>query len=544
MPLSILLACLIAAPSADLVVTNARIWTDGRLTRHDTLAVRNGRIVHLGKLVPGLIGPRTRRVDALGRMVIPGLIDSHTHVVESGAAMLYDLPLRGAVSKADFLAKIKAYSEKLPPGRWVVGNGWSAESWPEKETPTREWLDSVTGGRPAILHRMDGHSAIANTEALRRAKITRDTKDPAGGVIDRDKNGEPTGMLRETAVGLVQVPGPTAAERYEGLQAAAREANRYGVTAVSDVTATAYFPILRKYATSNRPTLRVAAYARTPERGPWNVVIARVKGERAVPGWFVPRGLKAYMDGSLGSRTAYMAAPFDAPLAGQAKGWRGVPMPGAVDGTYARGLAAAAAADLQVMIHAIGDQANHDLLNMYAQTPGIKRRRFRVEHVQHLLPGDIPRFASLGVIPSLQPYHKADDGRYCEAVIGRKRSESSYAFRDLVRNGARMAFGSDFDVVTINPWEGIEAAVNGRILTGKVWMPHQNISLDQALTAYTQNAAYAMFMENEIGRIAPGYRADFVILDRWPYQKGLNLAKVRTTTVFVDGREASTAASR
>lgn len=532
-------AMLVQGP-ADLVVVNARIWTDGKLTPHRCLAVKNGRFSYLGVPKPQLIGPRTKRIDAGGKVVVPGLIDSHTHLMEGGVG-LFELELRPAQSKVEFISLIKNWSDKLPISSWVVGNGWSAESWPEKETPTKEWLDAVTGGRPAILYRMDGHSAIANSEALKRAGITKDKPvDPPGGVIDRDPvTKEPTGMLRESAVGLVLPPAPTAEDRYRGFERAVALANRWGITAVSDISSTGYASLYRRFA-SGAPTLRVSLYARTSS---WPTAIRSVKGIAPVPGWFAARGLKAYMDGSLGSRTAFMAAPFDQRLPGQSETWRGLPMPGATDGTYATGVQLAAEAGLQVIIHAIGDQANHDVLAMYSGVPNIIKRRYRVEHAQHLLRTDIPTFARLGVIPSLQPYHKVDDGRYCDDVIGKGRSETSYAFRDLFRTGAKVAFGSDWDVVPLNPFWGIAAAVTGRLDSGRIWVPQQNISVDQALTAYTTNAAYSMFMEDAIGRIRPGYHADFVILDRSPFDKGTDLTKIEPVATYVEGRVAYEAKS-
>lgn len=525
---------LLLAP-ADLIVVNAKVWTDGKLHPGlDTLAVRGGRFIGIAK-GRGAWTSRTI-IDARGRVVIPGIIDSHTHIASSGTSLL-ELQLRPAKSKAHFIQLVREYSANQPKGAWIIGGGWSAESWPEKEQPTKEWIDAVTGGRPAILRRMDGHSALANSEALRRSGITRDTPNPPGGVIDKDPaTGEPTGMLRETATGLVRRPAPSEDEVYRGLLAAVREANRHGVTAVSDISTVGRFAAVRRYAQSTNPTLRFAMYA-TPGAD-WSPTLKAIKNFKGVRMWAEPKGLKEYMDGSLGSRTAFMAEPFTKPLPGQ-KELRGVPMPGALDGTYARGVREAAEMGLQVIIHAIGDQANHDVLELYAQNvPKLASHRFRVEHVQHLLPADIARFGQLEVIPSMQPYHKADDGRYCEEVIGTERSRTSYTFSSLLRTGARLAFGSDWPVVTISPWEGIRAAVTGKIMTGRIWMPHENISFDQALTCYTSNAAYAMGWEKEIGRIAPGYRADFVILDRSPYQAGVDLSTIKPVAVYVEGRKA------
>ncbi len=517
-------------PPADLVVRHARIWTDGRLTKATALAVRGGRIVYVGNDPRPYVGPRTKTVDAGNRLVTPGIVDSHTHVAESGPDFKYALDLRPATSRADFVKRVREWSAKLPAGAWLVGGGWSVESYPDRATPSRAWIDAATGDRPAVLTRMDGHSRLVNSAALRKAGIAKDgPPDPPGGSIERGPDGEPTGILTDTAMGLVSPPAPSFAQMEAGLRAAVAEANRHGVTAVSDVVGLAQFPVLARYAASPGRSLRFGLYRRV-ERA------AEVSGAGPrVAGWLEPRGFKLYMDGSLGSRSAYMAAPFSKPLPTQPKGWRGLPRAGATNGEYRRIMAAAARENLQVIVHAIGDAANHDVLDLFAGVPGIAKRRFRVEHAQHLLPGDIPRFAQLGVIPSMQPYHKADDGRYCEEVIGTARSRTSYAYRDLLRAKARLAFGSDFDVVTLDPWIGIHTAVTGRIMGGKVWMPHQNVSFDQALDAYTRGGAYAMFREGDLGRLAPGYRADFVIVQGWPYKKNGTVG-LRARATYVEGR--------
>ena len=243
------------------------------------------------------------------------------------------------------------------------------------------------------------------------------------------------------------------------------------------------------------------------------------------------------MDGSLGSRTAWMLAPYTKPLPDQ-KSPTGLPRPGFSDGTYERGIREAAAANLQVIVHAIGDRANREILSLFEKAaPNLNGRRFRVEHAQHLTAEDIKRFGKLGVIPSMQPYHKADDGRYCEEVIGTARSRTSYAYRDLLNSGAQLAFGSDWPVVGDNPWLGIETAVTGKVLTGKTWMTHENITLNEALIAYTSAGAYAMKRENDLGQIKEGYCADFQILNASPFAKGVDFTKLHPDTLYVGGRK-------
>lgn len=517
---------------ADLAIVNTRVWTDGHLTSSESVGVREGRFIYVGSRKGAPIGPKTKIIDAHGRLLTPGLIDSHTHMVEGGVSLLL-LQLREAKGKADFIARVQEAAKELKPGEWLQGGGWSAESWPEKVQPRKEWIDPVTGDHPTVLERMDGHSVLVNSAALKLAKIDRNgPKDPAGGTIDRDENGEPTGILRERAAGMVLAPMATPAQAERGLRAAIKMANEVGVTSSSDICSTYQFPMALRVIQSTQ-SFRFVFYARTGSS--WSPTIKAVKDFKGSSGWAEAKGLKAYMDGSLGSRTAYMHEPFSKPLPGQ-KELRGLPMPGFTSGLYAKGIPEAAESGLQVIVHAIGDQANHEILDLFAKVPETAKHRFRVEHVQHLLPTDIIRFGQMGIIPSMQPYHKADDGRYCEEVIGTERSRSSYTFHSLFASHARLAFGSDWPVVTINPWEGIATAVTGRILTGKIWMPQENITFDEALTCYTSNAAYAMGWEKEIGRIAVGYRADFVILDQDPYRPGVDLAKLKPTSVFIQGK--------
>jgi len=528
-------------PPADLIVTNARIWTDGKIIAADSLAVSNGKFVFVGKSNPDLVGPKTVIINAQHRVIIPGLIDSHSHLADHGDTLL-QLQLKGTKTKEEFLQRVKDYAANVKPGGWIIGRGWNAEDWPNPEQPTKEWLDPLTGDRPTVLRRMDGHSSIVNTAALVAAHISKDgPPDPPGGVIDRDPTThEPTGMIRDNALDLIPVPPTSDDDKYNGLVAAIKEANRHGITAVSDICDVSEFAYWKKFA-EGKPTIRVTLYGNVD--GTWQKTIDEIKAWPSVPNWAEAKGIKAYMDGSLGSRTAYMHDNFTTPLPGQTN-LRGVERPGATDGTYKAGFALAATAGLQVIAHAIGDQANHDLLDLYQSIPGIGSKRFRVEHVQHLLPEDIARFARMGVIASMQPYHKADDGRYADTIIGPERTKSSYAYHSLLTSGAKLAFGSDWPVMSNDPFAGINTAVTGKILDGTIWHPEQNISFNEALTAYTATGAYAMQREKDLGRIAEGFNADFVILDDWPTDHPVNPANVQSfdyaslapTAVYVGGR--------
>jgi len=526
------------AQPADLVIENARIWSDGIDPAEPVsfAAVRDGRFVHVGEPDAALIGRDTERVDADGRVVIPGLIDSHVHMLSGGQA-LGAIQLREATSKADFIRRVEDWTAGLDKGEWILGGRWSVESWEDPEQPTKEWLDGVTGDHPAFLSRMDGHSALANSRALEIAGITADgPPDPVGGVIDRDpETGEPTGILRESAMGLVSrhIPRESREAKRKALERAMAHANSFGVTSVCDIPGAGDIEVYRALAQQGPEALTTRFFLYpTPAPGtvvdwePWSAADGRLR----------LRGFKAYMDGSLGSRTAYMHEPYlnNEP---ERPEWSGLLREGIEDGWFRREAARARDAGLQVIAHAIGDKANTKLLDILGSVDGsdLPAARARSEHAQHLRPEDIARFARTGVIASMQPYHKADDGRYCEEYIGEKRSESSYAFRSLLEAGAVVCFGSDWPVVSMSPWLGIDAAVNARTLDGRVWQPQESISVEEALKCYTSRAAYAAFAEDEIGRIAPGLRADCVVLSASPFDAGADLAAIEPVAVMVDG---------
>ncbi|MEQ1822205.1 MAG: amidohydrolase [Fimbriimonadaceae bacterium] len=532
-----MLASLLAlsyAPPADLILDHATLWTNGRTIRNATIAVRGGLFVSVGRARPDLVGPNTIVVDVADKVVLPGIIDSHTHLMRGGVRM-NNLLLGGTKNREEFLQRIADWATKVPTGKWIIGSGWSADSWPDKAQPNREWLDKVTGDHPAALTRMDGHSVLLNSKALEMMGITKEgPANPSGGSIDRDpKTNEPTGLLRETAMSYLRLPQASSDEMFEAFKAAVKMYNSLGITAASEIGSSVDFGHYRRYAQAD-PTIRLALFSTAID---WPKAASQIQAFSKVPSWVSARGTKGYMDGTLGSRTAFMFEPFTKPLPDQTSP-TGLPRPGFEDGSYAMGIKLASDAGLQVIFHCIGDRANSEILNLYeTQATGLKDLRFRVEHAQHLRAQDIPRFAQLGVIASMQPFHKADDGQYCEEVIGTERSRTSYAYKDLLRSGATLAFGSDWPVVTANPWLGIETAVTGKTLTGTNWMTHQNISVSDALKAYTVSGAYAMGMEREIGQVSVGYRADFLILNSSPFDKKPNWASIGPERVWVNGKE-------
>ncbi|HET7460251.1 MAG TPA: amidohydrolase [Longimicrobium sp.] len=498
---------------ADIVVVNAKVWTGVRgAPDAQGVAARDGRIVAVGsnQEVNRTVGPRTRVVDAGGKMVVPGFIDSHVHFITGGAA-LASVQLRDARTPAEFTRRIRDYARTLPPGAWITEGNWDHSLW-GGELPRKEWIDSVTPGHPVWISRLDGHMALANSAALRAAGVTAATADVAGGEIVRGPGREPTGILKDNALELVDraVPPPTREQQDRALDAAMRFVAEQGVTSVQHMGGWDDLAAFRRAHDAGRLRTRISAAV---PLSTWqrlrDEVAARGRGDE----WLRIGSLKGFVDGSLGSHTALMHRPFDDAPADS--GLLVTPAEELYAWTHA-----ADQAGLQVMVHAIGDRANTLILDIFervAREDGPRDRRFRVEHAQHLRPEDIPRFGRLGVIPSMQPYHAIDDGRWAEKFIGPERAKGTYAFRTLLDGGATLAFGSDWFVAPPTPLEGIYAAVTRRTLDDRHpggWVPEQKITVEEALRAYTGGAAYAIFQEGEKGTLEPGKLADWVLIDR------------------------------
>lgn len=509
-----------AAPNPlapQVILINGRVWTGVEgAPQAEALAIRDGRLAAVGTTaeVRALADDKTIVVDVGGRRIVPGLTDSHTHFIWTGLH-LRRLDLRTATSKEDFCNRIAAAVAKLPPGKWLQGGQYTVESWEKPESPRKEWIDELTPGTPVFLTRTDGHQALVNSVALQYARIDREgPKDPPGGEIERDPDtGEPTGILKDEAMLLVSklIPQPTDDEKYAALMLAQKMAHAWGITSIHDMSTPGDVPIYAAAAQRGDLALRVISYVDTTE---FEKSYESIKPYLERGRMYRVAGYKAFMDGSLGSRTAYMREPF-ADSTEDTKYPRGLRSGHATDlEAFARQVRWAHEKGLQMAIHAIGDQANHELLDIYASCPAVTGRRHRIEHVQHLLAEDVERFAKLGVIASMQPLHKADDGRWAAEVLGPERSKLTYAFASLLSAGATVAFGSDCPVATANPFEGIAAAVMARTLDGDVWVPEQSISRELALRSYTAAPAYAVFAEKEWGTLAPGMAADFVVLDR------------------------------
>ena len=504
--------------TADLVILNARVWT-GTGREASAVAIRGERIAAVGPdaEVRRWIGDGSRVIDAGGKRVVPGITDCHLHLL-SGGLQLGRLHLRDVGARAEFVDAVRRATDQTPDGGWVLGGRWSVESWADPEPPTKEWVDPVTGDKPLLLTRMDGHQALANSAALRLAGIDRaGPPDPEGGVIERDPmTNEPTGILKDSAMDLVSdhIPSPSDEELDAALSRAMRHLNGFGVTGAHEMSGPQDLYALARAHRAGRMTIRVRKFVHVSD---WRDAVDSVKNFEINDDWLTAGGFKGYMDGSLGSRTAYMYRPYadaspdaDYPsgiLADQADPPK----------EFRHMIEVADAAGLQCVVHAIGDEANHillDALAAVARKNGPRDRRHRIEHAQHLLPEDIPRFGQLGVVASMQPFHKADDGRYAEVALGPERLRGSYAYRSLLDSGALVCFGSDWPVVTCNPWRGIATAVTARTLDGKTWIPEESITADQALKCYTVHAARAGFGENDLGTIEPGKLADLVILSQ------------------------------
>ena len=503
-----------AQAPADLVVYG-RVWT-GDSTRPwaGAVAVTGDTVTAVGDSaeVARLAGPGTR-VLARAAMVVPGFMDGHLHFTDGGF-QLASVDLRPANSPAEFIARLQAYALERKPGEWILGGDWDHERWPGAPLPRREWIDSVTPDNPVFVNRLDGHMGLANSAALRAAGIDRRTRDIPGGVIVRDRRtGEPTGILKDEAMGPVQraIPAPTDAQRDAALRRALAFAATRGVTAFAHMSVDpADLGTYLRARAAGAMTARAALYFPLETwRQVADTIASLGRGDDQV--WI--GGVKGYVDGSLGSTTALFYAPYaDDPTT---SGVLVTP-----EDSLRAWIGAADSAGLQVAVHAIGERANGIILDIYdslARSHGPRDRRFRVEHAQHLRRSDIDRIARLGVVASMQPYHAIDDGRWAEKRIGPERIKTTYAFRSLLDRGAHLAFGSDWTVAPIDPILGIYAAVTRRTLDDKHpggWVPEQKITVEEALGAYTTGAAYAEFAERDKGRLAPGLLADFVVIDQ------------------------------
>jgi len=525
---------------ATLILKNAKVWTvDESRPQAEAVAVSGDRIVMVGSTreVESLQGPETQVLDLQGRRVVPGFNDAHVHFAQGGFNLL-SVQLRDAGTPQEFARRIGEFAQKLAKGEWILGGDWDHELWPDAPLPTRQMIDSVTPDHPVLVNRLDGHMSLANSLALRMAGITRATPDPDGGTIVRDAGGEPTGILKDGAMDLVsaKIPPPSRERLREAILAALSEARRLGVTSVQDMASPGEFAVYQSLLESGELTVRINCRTPLPEFR--RLAALGIRSGFGNP-WLRLGALKGFADGSLGSTTALFFEPYqDAPNTS------GLPAPMMFpEGNMKKLVSEADREHLQVTVHAIGDKANNITLRIFDEVEKENPdwdRRFRIEHAQHLSPSDIPRFATLGVIASMQPYHAIDDGRWAVKRIGSERVKTTYAFRSLLDAGAKLAFGSDWFVAPLNPLLGIYAAATRRTTDGKNpdgWIPEQKITVAEAVKAYTWGSAYATFEENLKGSIAPGKLADLVVLSQDIFSiPPEQIEKTEVVTTIVGGK--------
>lgn len=505
------------APAPDLIVSNARIYTvDPNRPMAEAMSVRDGRIVAVGpsRLILASRGAGTQVLDLDGRTVIPGMIDAHVHLLGLGQS-LRNVDLRGTTSYDDVIARVVERAKSAPPGTWILGRAWDQNDWADTRFPTHEKLSAAVPNHPVYLTRVDGHAALANASAMKAAGVTAAAKDPFGGHIERGAGGAPSGVFVDRAQGLVAraIPDASEAELKDATVAATTEMNRWGLTSVHDAgvgreTIDVYESLAREGRFSVRDYVMIASddstlahyFRRGPQSGLYDGRL-----------WI--KSIKISADGALGSRGAALLAPYADDPANT--GLTLVP-PGRVAQVGAQALRNG----FQLNVHAIGDRANRTVLDEFEKVlkedPRVDHR-FRVEHAQIIHPDDVPRFAQLGVIPSMQASHQTSDMYWAGNRLGQSRLLGAYAWRSLLNTGVVIPNGSDLPVEKTNPLISFHAAISRQddadFPVGG-WFPEQRMTRDEALKSMTAWAAWSAFMESEVGSLEVGKYADFVVLDQ------------------------------
>jgi predicted amidohydrolase YtcJ len=516
----ILLPSALVAQSPDLILLHGTILTGAGLKESkpqvvSAIAFGRGKVLAVGTdaQIQQMAGPQTKIRDLKGAFVMPGLNDAHVHLDGAGQTKL-NVDLTGSKSLDEMLARIQAKASPSPAGHWLTGGGWDHTLWASKTLPTRQDLDKVTAGHPTLLERIDGHIAVANTAALKAANITGQTKAPQGGAIDLDANGEPTGILRDTEMEEFEkiIPPPTMDDRRRGDALAIQDAISHGLTSVQDYSDWDDFLVYEEMEKAGKLPIRISEWLS------FNDPIEVLKQHRAHHDQNDPMlhtgMLKGFMDGSLGSRTAAMKAPYADEPANS-----GLPR---YDQAKLNAMAVERAeAGFQLGFHAIGDRAASMALEAFSQPVDASGKtvgeghRDRIEHAQVVDPADIQRFAKLGVIASMQPNHLLTDMNWAEDRLGPKRAAYSYAWKAFLDAGVVVAFGTDYPVEPVTPFRGLYAAVTRANEAGtRTYFPENKLTRTQALYAYTQGSAYAEFAEQRKGQLLPGYEADYILLDR------------------------------
>jgi predicted amidohydrolase YtcJ len=529
-----------ASAAPDAIYFNANVWTgDARQPKAEAIAIDDGSIAAVGSTadICKLADAKTRGVDLKGAFVVPGFIDNHVHFINGGMA-LAQVDLRDAATRAEFTQRIAQAAARTPQGQWIKDGSWDHELW-GGELPTRDWIDKDTANTPVFISRLDGHMALANSLVMKLAGIDEKTPDPDGGSIVRDDNGRPTGVLKDNAMNLVYkvIPSPSDQELAQGLERAMQHAVARGLTQVHDMGGVEDWRVMELYRrTKASDKLRLRIYSFAP-LADWQKAAEYKKHHGTGDDWLRWGGMKGFVDGSLGSTTAWFHKPYD-----DASNTTGL----TVEDTeqLRAAIIAADRSGLHVAVHAIGDRANDWLLDAFEkveQAGPKKDSRFRIEHAQHLTPAAIKRFGPLSVVASMQPSHAIDDGRWAEKRIGAERLKGTYAFRSLIDSGAHLTFGSDWPVAPLDPLTGIYAAVTRRTADGanpKGWQPQQKITVAEALRSYTAENAWAGFQEGKVGVLKQGALADFAVLSKDLFAvPPTEITHVKVVRTVVGGRE-------
>ena len=527
-------------PVADRIYFNAKIWTgDSTNPAASAIAIKDSLILYVGNDYQEYAGGQTTLVDLHGEMLVPGFIDNHVHFLDGGY-YLANIDLREAKSKAGFIASFRHYTDSAKGNSWIRGGNWDHEAW-GGELPRAAWIDSISGDHPVFISRYDGHMGLANGIALKMAGITKNTNNPPGGEIVKDpKTGEPTGILRDEATNLVSkiITNQTEQELDESLSRAASHALSHGFTQVHDMgTYGGWIDMAtyRRAEAAGKLPIRIYSFVAISS---WAKLDSFVKINGRGNDLLRWGGLKGFVDGSLGSTTAWFYQPYlDAPTS------TGLQVTDTI--LLRKWVLSADSAGLQVACHAIGDHANDWILNVYEEAEKLrpdKDHRFRVEHAQHLSSDAIERFARLKVIPSMQPFHAIDDGKWAAKRLDLARLKRTYVFKSLLESNATLTFGSDWPVAPLDPIAGIYAAVTRRTLDDKNpggWFPEQKITVEQALRCYTANNAWAGFQEMKTGKLKAGMLADLTVLSEDLFNIAPeNIRNTKVLLTVVNGKEA------
>ena len=521
---------------ADKVYVNGNIWTgDSSNPSASVIAIKGDKIIYVGNDPSKVSGGKV--IDLNGKMMVPGFTDNHTHFLSAGYG-LSSVKLKDAMTKAEFIQRISDFCKSHPGNAWIKEGGWDNENW-GGELPSKEWIDSVSGDHPIFISRYDGHMAFANSKAMQLAGVNANTLSPDGGVVVKNAKGELTGCFKDKAMSLIEkvIPDPTEDELEEYYKAAAQYALERGVTHVNDMGSYGGWTDLETYrrvAAKNYSMIRMYAFM---PLSTWSRLDSFVQKNGRGDDMLKWGGLKGYVDGSLGSTTAWFHQPYlDDPKS------VGLTITDTTDlRNWVKG---ADKAGLHVAVHAIGDHANDFILSVYAdadQSNGSRDRRFRVEHAQHVRLESIENFAKQKVIASMHPYHLVDDGIWAFKRLDEKRLRGTYAFREMMNKGVSVTFGSDWPVAPVDALFGIYAAVTRQTGDGKNpsgWYPDQKISVDEALKSYTANNAYASFMEGKLGILKVGYYADFAVIDQNLHKiDPVKIKDVKVVLTVLNGKE-------